>query len=182
MLADLEYRERAADAQARQVEERPHYRVERDRGATARSSRSREVQSAKGCFPCSTTSTAPRSTATSTRAARSPRSSRRSCAAALERYGPATDRRGRASPSTRSMHEAIVQLPTPGVTDARPSPRSSRPGYRARRPLDPRRPRSSSAFPSRVARGGASMASQDWFDKDFYKVLGVVEGRVATPT
>ncbi len=145
-------------------------RVERDRAAN------REVGDRRGdphrCCRRSTTSIAPTSTATSWRAARS-RSSRRSCAPGSRSTGSAGAAR-RARPSTRSLHEAIVQVPErrrrSGETVAR----------RRSRPATPWATASSRAAKVAVARSGRvaeelRMASQDWFDKDFYAVLGVTK-------
>ena len=73
------------------------------------------------------------------------------------------------------QHEAIFQAPTPGVTEA-DDPRGRRgrlPPGRGRAATGQGRRRGA----GRVSREGHRMASQDWFDKDFYKVLGVDKER-----
>ena len=168
----------------------------RPRGRTATRP---SAASSRRCCRCSTTSTWRASTATS-RAGRSrpsPTSSRRPSASSGSSASARPARR-----STRRVHEALMHVEAelaegtdgddrrPGAPAGLPAsasgscaPRASRSPTRRARAVTPVR-RHPARAPVRARttarrRGGTPMASQDWFEKDFYAILGVP--RTPTP-
>ena len=90
--------------------------------------------------------------------------------AGFEKYGLRTVG-AKGEPFDPALHEAIFQVPTPDVT-VNTIADVVEIGY-VLGDASCGRPRSSSPCPPSRHREEAPMASQDWFDKDFYDVLGV---------
>ena len=102
------------------------------------------------------------------------RSTRR-CSTRSTKAGPRGRRRPRASPSTRTVHEAVLHEAGDGGAASRTSPRCCAPATSGRAAsCAPPWSRSGTR-----ADGADGSPQREWFEKDYYEVLGVAETRRA---